>query len=75
MLDFYFCNYFVDFKFLLYFAPYLYQHLSVDNVTLNNNSNNKNKNDLFIVFLFRSQNVSSFLGSSHSTTLNYVHFD
>ena len=75
MLDFYFCNYFVDFKFLLYFAPYLYQHLSVDNVTLNNNSNNKNKDVLFIVLLFRPQNVSSFLSSNHSTTLNYVHFD
>ena len=75
MRDFCFCNYFVDFKFLLYFAPYLYQHLSVDNVTLNNNSNNKNKDVLFIVLLFRPQNVSSFLSSSHSTTLNYVHFD
>ena len=41
---------------------------------LNNNSNNKNKDDLFIVLLYKSQNVSSFLGSSHSTTLNYVHF-
>ena len=74
MRDFYFLIISLISNFYFIFAPYLYQHLSVDNVTLNNNSNNKNKDVLFIIFLFRPQNVSSFLSSSHSTTLNYMHF-
>ena len=74
MRDFYFLIISLISNFYFIFAPYLFQHLSVDNVTLNNNSNNKNKDVLFIVLLFRPQNVSSFLSSSHSTTLNYVHF-
>ena len=38
-LNFVFLSLISDFYFV--FAPYLYQHLLVDNVTLNNISNNK----------------------------------